>query len=785
MISKWYGRLAFLMLLLPASAMSQDMVIDDWFTTTQYLNVTIANDTGSAAFKAGTRVYVLKKDGIYAWNATIQFTAGSIITFRAEYGGTGHYDPVIYFFPTTAGTGAPPGRFCQLSGNSTIHMTHIMMSGYEETVDTLLQFSNTQMIQTLSTGTNNRIIIDSCVMKTIAGQIIRTEGPAQIIKITNSIFADMGHPTSNFGAGKFIDARNVRIDTLIVQNCTLINLYDRVIRHYQASAANAIMNFVFDHNTVINDMAYHGFLSLGRVDSTGTGTLQITNNLLIDHFALGMDTAAVRQGEFTDPGEIDPVNNQPRMAWVLTNKNDAANWNIQKNYYASSDSGKAMLALGPPNDTIYAGPYYHRQGPPYLTLNMNKVLASHGKDTLNTFIPVDIIRVNKAPRLMTELIRWILNKNLDKKNKPTLNVSPIWNWTYDFDRHKLEYYYDTLNCSYTASVNLSAAGTDGKIVGDTRWTFNGVVPPVKPVMTIAAARADGNSDLVPDNLGDSVQVFGVVTTPNLSGTTTSYFIQDGTAGIDVFYDGTLDRTFKVGDSVAVVGRIDQYRGLTEIIPLQPDSAYFGYLKHNAAIPAAQKITLHQFVQNPEAYEARLVEIDTLYKVSGTWGSAGEVTVTNKAQTDTALIYINAGTNVAAFHEPQYPINVTAVVNQHSSSASVVTGGYELIPVDSARIVVVSVQNRDSGIPHEFYMSPNYPNPFNPSTTVEFGLPRETHVQIVVYNVLGQRVALLVDRSMKAGNYKMVFDASRLASGVYFYVMNTGEKVFKQKMLLLK
>ncbi|OYV84971.1 MAG: hypothetical protein B7Z63_06155, partial [Ignavibacteriae bacterium 37-53-5] len=208
MMSKKYRWFAFLMLLLPASAMSQEMVIDDWYATGVNLNVTIANDTGSAAFKAGTRVYVLKKDGIYAWNATIQFAAGSIVTFRAEYGGTGHYDPMIYFFPTTAGTGAPPGRFCQMSGNSTVRMTHIMITGYEEDVDSLLRYSNTQMIQTLSTGTNNRILIDSCVMKTIAGQIIRTEGPATIIKVTNSIFADMGHPTSNFGAGKFIDARN-------------------------------------------------------------------------------------------------------------------------------------------------------------------------------------------------------------------------------------------------------------------------------------------------------------------------------------------------------------------------------------------------------------------------------------------------------------------------------------------------------------------------------------------------------------------------------------------------
>lgn len=83
------------------------------------------------------------------------------------------------------------------------------------------------------------------------------------------------------------------------------------------------------------------------------------------------------------------------------------------------------------------------------------------------------------------------------------------------------------------------------------------------------------------------------------------------------------------------------------------------------------------------------------------------------------------------------------------------------------------------------MDRNYPNPFNPSTTIKYGLPKEAQVQIEVYNVLGQRVTLLVDQSMKAGNYEAVFNADKYASGVYFYVMRAGDKQFKEKMLLLK
>lgn len=479
MRARLYSVFMLLLLLLPLTALSQDLVIEDYYATSgtgagQYLNAVIAGDTASAAFKAGTRTYVLHKNGIYAWNASLDFKAGSVVTIRAAYGETGKYDPTIYFYPTATGGGAPPGQMSQLASNITLRMTRLMISGYNEQVDSLLKYSNTMMLRTLSTSSNTRIYIDSCIMKTIAGQILRTEGPVATIKITNSTFADMGHPTSNFGAGKFIDARNVRVDTLMIQNCTFVNYYDRILRHYQASSANSIRNLIFDHNTILNGMSYHGFLSLGTVDTSGTGSLQITNNLLVDHFALGMDTAYVRQAEFGDPGELDPVNKLPRMAWVLTNRNNNAKWNIQKNYFASSTEGKAILALGPPNDTIYAGPYYHTQGPPYLTWNMNTVLASQGKDTVNTFTPVSAIRFTKAPGLMTELIRWVLDRKLDNKNKPTLNTSTIWNWTYDFKRKKLEYYSDTLDCSYTASVDLGHAATDGSQIGSTRWAFKGV-----------------------------------------------------------------------------------------------------------------------------------------------------------------------------------------------------------------------------------------------------------------------------------------------------------------------
>ncbi len=90
-----------------------------------------------------------------------------------------------------------------------------------------------------------------------------------------------------------------------------------------------------------------------------------------------------------------------------------------------------------------------------------------------------------------------------------------------------------------------------------------------------------------------------------------------------------------------------------------------------------------------------------------------------------------------------------------------------------------------GLPTEVRLHNNYPNPFNPSTRIDYELPRESHVSLVVYNMLGEQVALLVDGVKTAGYHRVSFDAGNLASGVYFYRLTAGEVTVMKKMALLK
>lgn len=89
------------------------------------------------------------------------------------------------------------------------------------------------------------------------------------------------------------------------------------------------------------------------------------------------------------------------------------------------------------------------------------------------------------------------------------------------------------------------------------------------------------------------------------------------------------------------------------------------------------------------------------------------------------------------------------------------------------------------IPDRIQLSQNYPNPFNPVTNISFSLAETTPATLSVYNLSGQRVCTLVDGIIEAGRYKIAFDASHLASGVYFYNLQTAGQNQTRRMIVLK
>ena len=98
---------------------------------------------------------------------------------------------------------------------------------------------------------------------------------------------------------------------------------------------------------------------------------------------------------------------------------------------------------------------------------------------------------------------------------------------------------------------------------------------------------------------------------------------------------------------------------------------------------------------------------------------------------------------------------------------------------------VALSGVGDNLPTSFALKQNYPNPFNPTTDIAFDLPVRSHVELSVYNVLGQHVSTLVDTEMDAGSHIITFEASSYSSGVYFYRISAENFSDTKKMVMLK
>jgi len=160
-----------------------------------------------------------------------------------------------------------------------------------------------------------------------------------------------------------------------------------------------------------------------------------------------------------------------------------------------------------------------------------------------------------------------------------------------------------------------------------------------------------------------------------------------------------------------------------------------------------------------------------------------------------------------------PINRCNIYNNYSYSAigndlysesdsiiSIVVDTFTVLNPDSTHAYPLNkftfdILHDTSGISHvnektgillqEFTLYQNYPNPFNPRTTIEFSIPKSEFVTLKIYNLLGQEVSTLISDKLIPGEYKYTWDASHLASGMYFYKLETESFSITKKMILLR
>ena len=211
----------------------------------------------------------------------------------------------------------------------------------------------------------------------------------------------------------------------------------------------------------------------------------------------------------------------------------------------------------------------------------------------------------------------------------------------------------------------------GNPIGDQLFVYE-VEATGSSTITIAEAIEDLNMDFVPDRLGQTVTVEGVVFSPNYQTTNNSFYISDGTAGTDIFMYGPPLFTWAMGDMLQITGEVDQYNGMTEIIPA--DSSGWVFMSSGNPTPNPIVLTLAQYKANSEMYEGSLVGFVSLTLVGGTWPATGS----------SANLYL--AMELILLHSELIPILIF-LVNQNQP-------GHEILLVLEVNLIPVHLQMVD-------------------------------------------------------------------------------------------
>jgi hypothetical protein len=144
--------------------------------------------------------------------------------------------------------------------------------------------------------------------------------------------------------------------------------------------------------------------------------------------------------------------------------------------------------------------------------------------------------------------------------------------------------------------------------------------------------------------------------------------------------------------------------------------------------------------------------------------------------------------VSGLSQGSYEINVSLI--QYTSQQQFIDydpsfGSTTITNFSMSGTVVTGANDPVNTIPTQFMLGNDYPNPFNPSTIITFSIPVNSQVHLEVYNILGKKVADLINRQMNAGNYSIPFNAEKLSSGVYLYRLETNNFTATKKMIFAK
>jgi len=341
---------------------------------------------------------------------------------------------------------------------------------------------------------------------------------------------------------------------------------------------------------------------------------------------------------------------------------------------------------------------------------------------------------------------------------------------------------------------FSATDDGGGAFESDRFSFRTLFGGITEVQHIQRTIDDKEGD---GPFRDWIVDMDLTVTVQVDPATGNSFVQDGTdPWSGVFIRSNPLNALNRGDVIRITNaRIQESFGLTRIRDITFEMVSTGGNSFDY-------VTLTTGVLNDpdiaESYEGMLVNVEDAYVTAtnsdAPSGPFGEFDISSDNDPDTALRVDDASSLI------EYGIEDTPSEDNAGSVFSVYErldfvrgvlhytfGNFKLLPESLDRDVgaVINVGTESDNVPVRFALKQNFPNPFNPTTSISYEIPTAGLVTLDVFDSLGRRVHSLVNREQLAGSYNITFDARSLASGVYLYRLTAVNEVISRTMILLK
>lgn len=300
--------------------------------------------------------------------------------------------------------------------------------------------------------------------------------------------------------------------------------------------------------------------------------------------------------------------------------------------------------------------------------------------------------------------------------------------------------------------------------------------------------------------GFFARITGVATIDNgvLDASHLNIYLQDENySAINLFrYDYAATPLIK-GRSYTIVGKLDQYNGLTQLTPDNPETDIID--NGAATLPELLEVNIATLLGGAESLEGLLVKVMNADTVGAApWPQSGanaNLTISDDGGVSRLTLRIDKDTNLDESPAPTWPQNIVGIFTQYDYQSPFLDG-YQLLPRSAADLSGINALDEPAALfaPLAIQLYPAYPNPFNPSTTIRFDIPAamsaKGNIQLDIYNSLGQKVVSLLRGEIHTGQNSAEWnglsqDGREVASGVYYVVLRANGIQMAGKLLLIR